>query len=749
MNMKQNKKLWIGIGLICTNYLYAQQAPTNTSPGTATNGTTSNQFWSRAGNTDINGTNNIFGTLWNSPIYFSTNNTNRMALMGNNPAGSFTGAFGLGTTLPLSYMHLTNLTNIGSHFRTDGPDFFRSQWEFFTGPTAGNTTRKFRVFTTQTGPLDNGTLQNNQHITLEASQRDMIFNAGGDVERMRILGQNHILPVGGIWGSAIPLAGNVGIGNPHPLSMLHIGGNASSNAGWRIWMKTGTLYACQGGLDNMYVGLKEIQNDQTEAIINWGNNPSSSPTNADRLRFVFTAASGNGSASGVDGLQIAHMWANNVGDGRMAIGDFQTPNLDPQNTLEIRPSSGSPYWGSAGGTSGLRFSFMTALNTPVTNPGSGVLAVDEFGDVIYVTEATGGGSGGGFVACADSTGAANLLTDSKVNLNDFNLYFENNNVLGQNHAGFGYTCGNVLPAKLSVHQIHPATVNTNTFAISGINSDTANQVVLNYSGVYGKANGLQVPALRITNIGGDFEATGGAHNYGVRTKADNLSGGSVTQGVNARSDGGSISTGVNATAINGSFLSVGGDFAGVNSPNLNYGVRATAGGGALNYGIYANSGPAPTDRAGYFVGIAESTSTGILSSDQMFKTDVQEIQNPMETLNQLAPKDYFLDTINFGQMNFTSNKQFGFIAQEVETILPNLVYDSHFPDEYDSIGNLINPGFSYKSMNYTGIIPLNTAAIKQLDREFQNQTLSDQTIKTNVVDLSNSLSKVLAMRGVS
>ncbi len=188
-------------------------------------------------------------------------------------------------------MHLSNFTAVGGSnpggrlFRTDGLAGIVNQWEFNTGTTTANATQKFRAFTTVDGtalPLTN-IATNENNITLEASQRDLIFNAGGDVERMRILGQNHILPAGVIWGTAIPLAGNVGIGNPHPLSMLHIGGNASSNAGWRIWMKTGTLYACQGGLDNMYVGLKEIQNDQTEAIINWGNNPSSSPTNADRF----------------------------------------------------------------------------------------------------------------------------------------------------------------------------------------------------------------------------------------------------------------------------------------------------------------------------------------------------------------------------------------------------------------------------------------------------------------------------------
>jgi hypothetical protein len=63
---------------------FSQQNPTNTSPGGAIpSGQTSNQYWSRAGNTATFGTNNIFGTLWDSPIYTQTNGRNHMKLNGS------------------------------------------------------------------------------------------------------------------------------------------------------------------------------------------------------------------------------------------------------------------------------------------------------------------------------------------------------------------------------------------------------------------------------------------------------------------------------------------------------------------------------------------------------------------------------------------------------------------------------------------------------------------------------------------
>lgn len=66
--------------------VFAQQAPTNTAPaGAGPSGQNNQQFWSRAGNSNFPGTNtnNIFGTLWNSPIYTVTNGFNRTKLNGS------------------------------------------------------------------------------------------------------------------------------------------------------------------------------------------------------------------------------------------------------------------------------------------------------------------------------------------------------------------------------------------------------------------------------------------------------------------------------------------------------------------------------------------------------------------------------------------------------------------------------------------------------------------------------------------
>jgi hypothetical protein len=182
----------------------------------------------------------------------------------------------------------------------------------------------------------------------------------------------------------------------------------------------------------------------------------------------------------------------------------------------------------------------------------------------------------------------------------------------------------------------------------------------------------------------------------------------------------------------------------------NIGVQgyATSSGGPFNYGILGYANGTTNDRAGYFNGLVEASNISI-NSDQQFKTNIISIPSALDIVKKISPRNYYMDTINFDQFNFESRKQFGFIAQEIETVIPEVVYDSYNPGIRDSTGAFIGQPLSYKSVNYNAIIPINTQAIKELNIKVEKQTLSDQSIKTNVLDLTGSLNKVLAMRGVS
>lgn len=159
--------------------------------------------------------------------------------------------------------------------------------------------------------------------------------------------------------------------------------------------------------------------------------------------------------------------------------------------------------------------------------------------------------------------------------------------------------------------------------------------------------------------------------------------------------------------------------------------------------------------AGYFQGDTWVSGTGYFTgggstiSDQMFKTDVTKITNGRGILSKLRPRNYKMDLINYPQFNFDDQLQYGFIAQEVEAVLPDIVKNSVSPEEKDDMGNVIHPSIAFKALNYNAIIPIAVQAINEISDQIGYSTISDQSIKTNVQNLTGSLAKVKQMRGVT
>ncbi len=173
------------------------------------------------------------------------------------------------------------------------------------------------------------------------------------------------------------------------------------------------------------------------------------------------------------------------------------------------------------------------------------------------------------------------------------------------------------------------------------------------------------------------------------------------------------------------------------------------GSGTYHVGVYGRASGATINRAGYFLGDLEYTGALIPPSDKMFKTNVENIKGATDILRKLIPHIYKMDVTNFPQFNFENRLQYGFIAQEVEQVLPDLVHESMHPGIIDSTGNFTTQPMSYKSLNYNPLIPITVQAVIELNERLDKATLSDQNVKTNVQNLANSLDKVKQMRGVS
>jgi hypothetical protein len=153
---------------------------------------------------------------------------------------------------------------------------------------------------------------------------------------------------------------------------------------------------------------------------------------------------------------------------------------------------------------------------------------------------------------------------------------------------------------------------------------------------------------------------------------------------------------------------------------INIGVfgRATCPNDFLNAWTVGVLGTAPIDPcndgwACWFEGDTYSTSGTWNASDQTFKTNVQDLNGALSVIEQLEPKSYNYDTEEYPTMNFPSGQHYGLIAQELEEVLPHLVRDVFRGAQHDSLGNEIIPRIDFKAVNYSELIPVLLAGMKE------------------------------------
>jgi hypothetical protein len=104
-------------------------------------------------------------------------------------------------------------------------------------------------------------------------------------------------------------------------------------------------------------------------------------------------------------------------------------------------------------------------------------------------------------------------------------------------------------------------------------------------------------------------------------------------------------------------------------------------------------------------GDTRNTSGIWLISDMRFKRNIQPISQALETINQLNGKSYEYEKEKFPGIKFPSGTSYGFIAQELEKVIPEAV-------SKDKEG--------YYSVNYNMLIPFLVEAIKGQNSEIKD-----------------------------
>ncbi|MBZ0206387.1 MAG: tail fiber domain-containing protein, partial [Flavobacteriales bacterium] len=177
---------------------------------------------------------------------------------------------------------------------------------------------------------------------------------------------------------------------------------------------------------------------------------------------------------------------------------------------------------------------------------------------------------------------------------------------------------------------------------------------------------------------------------------------------------------------------------------INVGVYASQGTGSFaspvagNYGLFATTHNPSTGWAGWFQGDVMINGNGFLTgmipilSDASLKTNVQAITDASQLLVQLQPKTYDFLVAEHPEIALSLEPQIGFIAQEVEQVLPQLVKQVTIPATLDSTGAELTASEDIKALNYIGIIPLLVAGYQEQQATIaQMQAQLDQCCAAN------------------
>lgn len=480
-----------------------------------------------------------------------------------------------------------------------------------------------------------------------------------------------------------------------------------------------------------------------------------------------------------------------AGTGRVGIGTMVAA-CTPGNLLEVRKG------GAASAISGLRLTDLAAAIPLAAN--TKVLSIDANGDVI-VTNApvgVGGTALGNLCSAAPAPLLGNYqipmagnnfnytmpaLSTSQVNIgqvacatNPARLYVENDNL---QIGGSFLTNGNFVTTPYGVYsKVHNNTFNVTTVGIYGeaeVEGPNAQAIGVEGKSVYSTPSSAR-------NIGGKFTAANGFGDsnagYFEVNNSNSANNFGVFSNISLSTNPSATNYGLFSTVGTNGVQNVGGAFNANGALGTNYGIQSqasspgavtnwggyfVAAGGVSNYGIQAIAPVTPTDWAGRFDGnvfingTGTSPGPGLIFSDQNLKENVLPIkeQESIDLLNKLNPVTYNLNNAYAPQLNVNTDKTYGLIAQQVALVIPELVKDVIVPAKRDSLGTVINPSVTLKSMNYNGLIPITINAIKHLNQRqnsFQsalNQAgLSDSIIKTGVSNF-NALAKIKTLNPVT
>jgi len=172
--------------------------------------------------------------------------------------------------------------------------------------------------------------------------------------------------------------------------------------------------------------------------------------------------------------------------------------------------------------------------------------------------------------------------------------------------------------------------------------------------------------------------------------------------------------------------------------DTNYGIRCSATGGDGAIGIYAEaSGGDFANWAGYFSGNVYCIGT-YQGSDRKLKNDIKPLNSALSIINLLHPALYTFKTNEYAQLNLPEGLHYGLIADEVQQVIPGAVKHVIQPTQYennDVTGTSLHKGVEFDAVNYTEMIPILIAAVKEQQLIIEELILKNQKMDQQQIQL--------------
>lgn len=190
---------------------------------------------------------------------------------------------------------------------------------------------------------------------------------------------------------------------------------------------------------------------------------------------------------------------------------------------------------------------------------------------------------------------------------------------------------------------------------------------------------------------------------------------------------------------------------GLTNPRWSIGMKSqafTSSSNGLAVGTYAfgqNTANSTNEWALYADGRTFTPGGVWTSSDARLKTKIADVDNAIDIVNQLSAKSYeFRKDGKFAGAQLPEGKNFGFLAQDLEKVIPEAV--TEVPLVFHGQDKKQVSTENYKAVNYTTLVPILAEAIKEQQAiitkqatqiEEIQQLLHKQTEVSKMVEVSN------------